>query len=45
MTDALLDVRAVSKSFEVKVIDDLSMAVAEGARSGSSAPTEPGRRR
>ncbi|HET8621199.1 MAG TPA: ABC transporter ATP-binding protein [Acidimicrobiales bacterium] len=43
MTDALLDVRAVSKSFGVKVIDDLSVAVAEGDALGIVGPNGAGK--
>ena len=43
MTDALLDVRAVSKSFGVKVIDDLSVAVGEGDALGIVGPNGAGK--
>jgi branched-chain amino acid transport system ATP-binding protein len=43
MTDPLLDVRGVSKSYGVTVIDDLSVAVAEGDALGIVGPNGAGK--
>ena len=43
MTSPLLDVRGVSKSYGVTVIDDLSLAVAEGDAVGIVGPNGAGK--